>query len=48
MHANETHSQQSQAFQCLIANDLIEKCEEKYAIKMGLFERIILTQQQGE
>lgn len=47
LNGNETQSQQAQAFQCLIANDLIEKCEEKYAIKMGLFERIILTQQQG-
>lgn len=27
----------------LVENDLIEKCENKYSIKMGLFERLILT-----
>jgi hypothetical protein len=32
-----------QAIQSLLANDVMEKCEDKYAIKMGLFEQVIST-----
>jgi len=48
MQAAGTHDQQHQTLQCLTANDLIEKCEGKYAIKMGLFEQIVARQQSEE
>ncbi len=48
MQAAGTHAQQHQTLQCLTANDLIEKCEGKYAVKMGLFEQIVAMQQSEE
>lgn len=39
-------NQQQQVLQCLTANDVVEHCEGKYAIKMGLFERIVMMQQE--
>jgi hypothetical protein len=44
LHAHAARDQQQHILQCLTANDLIEQCEGKYAMKMGLFERIIQPQ----
>ncbi len=36
------------AIAALVENKIIEKCEQKYSITMGLFERFILTIHQGD
>jgi hypothetical protein len=39
----DARRQQRKAISTLIENELVEKCENKYSIKMGLFERFLLS-----
>jgi hypothetical protein len=39
----EAKRQRRKAISTLIENEIIEKCENKYSIRMGLFERFLLS-----
>ena len=39
----DSRRQRRKAISTLIENELVEKCENKYSIKMGLFERFLLS-----
>ncbi len=42
-HDYDVKRQRRKAISTLIENEIIEKCENKYSIKMGLFERFLLS-----
>jgi len=42
-HSYHVKRQRRKAISTLIENEIIEKCENKYSIRMGLFERFLLT-----
>jgi hypothetical protein len=42
-HTHEVRRKRRKAISELVENKIIEKCEQKYSIVMGLFERFILT-----
>lgn len=40
-HRDQNKREQRKAISSLLANELIEKCENKYSLKMGIFERYL-------
>jgi hypothetical protein len=42
-HSYDVKRQRRKAISTLIENEIIEKCENKYSIRMGLFERFLLA-----